>query len=60
MAIFESFLRMLDGGNAVDKETKILLFIDQCPPAHPSDTSYLSECEGSLLSIKLHESPSAA
>ncbi|KRZ94825.1 PiggyBac transposable element-derived protein 3 [Trichinella sp. T8] len=44
MATFESFLRMLDGGNAVDEETKILLFIYQCPPAHPSDTSYLSEC----------------
>ncbi|KAL1237613.1 Chimeric ERCC6-PGBD3 protein [Trichinella spiralis] len=41
MAIFESFLRMLDGGNAVDEETKILLFIDQCPSAHPSNTSYL-------------------
>ncbi|KRY41980.1 putative piggyBac transposable element-derived protein 3 [Trichinella spiralis] len=42
MAIFESFLRMLDGGNAVDEETKILLFIDQCPSVHPSDTSYLT------------------
>ncbi|KRX76914.1 hypothetical protein T06_6143 [Trichinella sp. T6] len=41
MAIFTSFLWMLNGGNAVHEETKILLFIYQCPPAHPSDTSYL-------------------
>ncbi|KRZ77399.1 Tigger transposable element-derived protein 4 [Trichinella papuae] len=40
MAIFESFLRMLDAKMRSIKR-KILLFIDQCP-AHPSDTSYLS------------------
>ncbi|OUC40836.1 DDE superfamily endonuclease [Trichinella nativa] len=40
MAIFESFLRMLDTKMRSMKR-KILLFIDQCP-AHPADTSYLS------------------
>ncbi|KAL1228682.1 Tigger transposable element-derived protein [Trichinella spiralis] len=40
MAIFESFLRMLDAKMRSMKR-KILLFIDQCP-AHPSDTLYLS------------------